>query len=141
MIVLIVGLVMGGMLLIIHQADPSRGSSEFQPLVGRWARSDGGYVLEVRSAAADGRIDARYFNPRPINVAKAGAERQGDTLSLFIELRDVGYPGSTYALLYDAESDQLRGTYYQAATEQRFEVTFVREKGFRAEDTHPSPPR
>jgi hypothetical protein len=45
---------------------------------------------------------------------------------VFVELRDVNYPGSTYALTYDAERDQLKGIYYQAAMQQQFEVFFVR---------------
>ena len=46
----------------------------------------------------------------------------------FIELRDVNYPGSTYTLTYDLASDQLKGIYFQAAEQQRFEVAFVRVK-------------
>jgi len=33
---------------------------------------------------------------------------------VFIELRDVNYPGSTYSLTYEPASDQLKGIYYQA---------------------------
>jgi hypothetical protein len=40
-------------------------------LRGRWVRPDGGYVIEVRDAQAGGRLDAAYFNPRPINVSRA----------------------------------------------------------------------
>ena len=40
----------------------------------------------------------------------------------------MNYPGSTYTLTYDPASDQLKGVYYQAALQQRFEVVFVRMK-------------
>src|SRR5262245_38211615 len=40
-------------------------------LVGRWQRPDGGYVIEIRNVATNGKLDAGYFNPRPINVARA----------------------------------------------------------------------
>ena len=40
-------------------------------LVGRWLRPDGGYVVEIRSAQVDGRLDDAYLNPRPINVSRA----------------------------------------------------------------------
>jgi len=102
--------------------------SKFEKLQGRWVRPDGGYVLEIRSAATDGKLDASYFNPRPINVAKAAALQDGQAVKVFIELRDVNYPGSTYTLVYDAASDQLQGIYYQAALQQQFEVFFERQK-------------
>ena len=40
---------------------------------------------------------------------------EGGALKLFIELRDVGYPGSTYTLTYLPAGDRLTGVYYQAA--------------------------
>jgi hypothetical protein len=43
-------------------------------------------------------------------------------------LRDTGYPGSAYNLVYDPESDQLKGIYSQAALHQDFDVYFVRMK-------------
>lgn len=101
-------------------------SSNFQKLKGRWQRPDGGYILEVISIAANGSMDAGYFNPRPIHVAKAEASREGSVEKVFIELRDVNYPGSTYTLDYDPTDDQLKGVYYQAVEKQRFPVLFVR---------------
>jgi len=102
--------------------------SGFGALNGRWLRLDGGYVLEIRAVDAGGTIDAAYFNPQPINVAKAEATRDGSTLRVFVELQAPNYPGSTYALTYDQGRDQLGGTYFQAALQQRFDVTFVRMK-------------
>lgn len=67
-----------------------------------------------------------YFNPQPIKVSKAEAAQEGATTKVFLELRDVHYPGSTYALIYDPTRDQLKGVYYQAALQQRFAVVFVR---------------
>ena len=52
----------------------------------------------------------------------------GDAMKVFIELRDVNYPGSTYTLTYDPASDQLKGVYYQAAAFRRFPVAYVRMK-------------
>ena len=104
------------------------GAPGFGPLTGRWARLDGGYVLEIRGVDAAGRIDATYLNPRPINVARAEATREGSVLKVFVELQAPGYPGSTYTLTYERQSDQLAGVYYQAARQQRFDVRFVRLK-------------
>ena len=73
-------------------------------------------------------VDATYSNPKPIHVAKAEAARDGTTTKLFIELRDVNYPGSTYTLAYEPQSDQLKGIYFQALQQQNFEVIFVRMK-------------
>ena len=106
----------------------STSNARFEKLPGKWLRPDGGYILEIRSATADGKLDAGYFNPRPINVAKAVALQDGQAIKVFVELRDVNYPGSTYTLAYDAESDQLKGIYFQAAMKQQFEVYFERVK-------------
>jgi hypothetical protein len=100
--------------------------SGFGRLNGRWLRPDGGYVLEIRGVDAGGAIDAVYLNPRPINVARAEATRDGSTLKILVELRAPGYPGSTYTLTYDPQRDQLVGVYFQAAMGQSFEVVFAR---------------
>jgi hypothetical protein len=83
-------------------------------------------VLDVRSVTPQGVVDAAYLNPRPIHVAKAEAFREGEALTLFIELRDVNYPGSTYRLVYDPAHDALVGTYFQALQKQSFDVSFER---------------
>ena len=71
-------------------------------------------------------MNAAYFNPRPINVAKAEASQDGGTIHVFIELRDVNYPGSTYNLTYNPADDSLKGIYFQAAIGQTFDVYFMR---------------
>lgn len=100
----------------------------FARVVGRWLRPDGGYVLELRKVEASGSVEAVYFNPNPIHVARAAAIQDGDKTKLFIELRDVNYPGCTYSLQYDAATDQLFGEYFQAAVRETFDVTFSRLK-------------
>jgi len=100
----------------------------FDTLNGRWLRLDGGYVLDIRAVDPSGKIDAIYLNPNLINIAKAEATRDGSTLKVFVELRAPNYPGSTYTLTYDPQQDQLRGTYFQAVQQQRFDVSFVRMK-------------
>ena len=102
-----------------EQPDPQR-------LVGRWVRPDGGYVLDVREVRADGTLKAAYFNPRPINVAKAEWRQKDGTLTLFVELRDVNYPGSTYTLQYDPASVRLKGIYFQAVEKQAYKIEFAR---------------
>jgi hypothetical protein len=109
-------------------ATPGDGKTNLKRLVGRWLRPDGGYVIEIRSVHADGRLDAGYYNPSPINVSQAKASHKGDALHVFIELYDEGYPGSTYDLTYNPQSDAFIGTYFQAALRQSFDVVFVRMK-------------
>ena len=100
----------------------------FQNLIGRWLRPDGGYIIEIRGVTKDGRMDVVYLNPRPIHVAQAEASWKSGNLQVFIELRDTGYPGSTYTLDYNPEQDVLTGIYFQAAMNQAFEVVFLRAK-------------
>src|SRR3972149_130958 len=78
-------------------------------LKGKWIRQDGGYVIEIRGVSIDGKLDAAYFNPNPIHVYRAEATQEGTALKLYLELRDVNYPGSYYTLTYDEKADQLRG--------------------------------
>jgi len=101
---------------------------DLEKIVGRWLRPDGGYIIEIRSVGANGRLDAGYFNPNPINVSIAEASHRGDAVRVFVELKDVGYPGSSYTLTYDPQRDLLSGTYFQAALNQTFDVIFVRTK-------------
>ena len=100
----------------------------FDRLKGRWQRPDGGYVIDIKDIEAGGQMTAAYFNPRPITVSQAQAALDGNTLKVFVELRDVNYPGATYNLTYDPQSDQLQGVYFQPALQQSFEIFFVRLK-------------
>lgn len=52
-------------------------------------------------------------------------QRRCQTTTGEVELRDTGYPGSTYTLLYDPDKDALLGLYYQAVQRRNFEVVFV----------------
>jgi len=97
-------------------------------LEGRWQRPDGGYVLELSGVGPAGQVKAAYSNPQPIHVSQAKWQEQGGRLGLFVELRDANYPGCTYTLEYQAETDQLVGLYFQAALRQQFDIEFVRMK-------------
>lgn len=108
-------------------ASATEATPELQKLKGQWLRPDGGYVIEVRNIDAKGQMEAAYFNPQPIHVARAEASQEGSTIRVFIELRDVNYPGCTYHLTYDAREDRLAGVYYQAAIKESYEVEFVRK--------------
>jgi len=58
-----------GLLTLVWTAEiDTARAADFQPLMGLWQRTDGGYVIEIRRIDADGKIAAGYFNPRPINA-------------------------------------------------------------------------
>ena len=99
-----------------------------QRLVGRWQRLDGDYVLTIQSIASDGRVTAAYSNPGPINVGSAVARKTAGELSLRVELRDRGYPGSYYTLTYDVGRDMLVGVYHHLGINENFDVVFQRRK-------------
>ena len=101
-------------------------AADYRSLIGHWQRTDGSYTIDVRRVAPDGTMEARYLNPREINVSQAKASTLKRYLKVILELRDVGYPGSTYTLLYDSEKDVMLGTYYQAVQRQNYDVMFVR---------------
>ncbi len=107
---------------------PKPAQVDYGRIAGKWLRPDGGYVLELSDVKAEGKLKAAYYNPRPINVAKAEWRSMDGSIQVFVELRDVNYPGSTYTLIYDSEQDRLNGYYYQAVQNMTFDVVFIRKK-------------
>ncbi|CAB5088777.1 hypothetical protein D3OALGB2SA_1161 [Olavius algarvensis associated proteobacterium Delta 3] len=111
------------------RSTPSKSvRARFQKLVGRWRRPDGGYILEINSVDPAGKLQASYYTPRPINVSLAYAAQEEDYARVYVELRDVGYPGATYSLTYHKEQDAFAGHYHQPAAEQTYRVIFLRQK-------------
>jgi hypothetical protein len=104
------------------------GFSAAQKLEGRWVRQSGGYVLVLQDIMPDGSLKAYYLNPRNINVHVANWKFEDERLFLYVEMRDVNYPGSNYTLMYRAATDVLWGSYYQAVQKQNMDVSFVRSK-------------
>ena len=142
-VVLIVAVIAGAASFIFYQFRPTESDQmplsaagqsksgptvEFRKLIGRWLRPDGGYVIEIINISSGGKMEAAYFNPRSINVSRAEASRTKGGLEVFVELRDTGYPGSTYTLTYNPQQDMMTGIYFQATIGQSFEVIFVRAK-------------
>lgn len=109
-------------------AAAAEAPAEVRKMLGKWLRSDGTYVLELRGADAGGTVRAGYFNPKSINVSRAIWMRGAEGLQIAVELNDVGYPGAMYVLNYDAKEDRLSGKYTQPQMQQTFEVDFVRQK-------------
>ena len=101
---------------------------DYNQLVGRWQRPDGGYILEIRSALPNGKLDAGYFNPNPIHIGRAEWVVKDKKLYVLVELQDTNYPGSTYGLEYRPATDVLVGNYFQAVEQSNYDVEFIREK-------------
>ena len=70
-------------------AAPAAESADFGPLKGRWVRQDGDYMIEIKSVGADGKLEAGYFNPRPIHVGKAEAEAREGRVRVFDPAKTV----------------------------------------------------
>lgn len=114
----------------VGRPEPEAKKTEdpLRAVIGKWVRPDGGYVLEIKDIAPDGTAMCAYLNPNPIRVSQAGVKRTGDTVMVFVELRDEGYPGCQYRLVHDQSTGQLRGVYYQAAVQETYDIYFVRLK-------------
>lgn len=94
-------------------------------LLGRWLRPDGNYIIQINTINEDKKIEAQYFNPKPINIARAEIIPD-DNLHIFIEFNDKGYEGSSYDLIYDPVNDALIGKYFQATYGQTYQIGFIR---------------
>ena len=99
-----------------------------EKLVGRWQRTDGGYIIELKNPTQAGLIEAGYFNPNPIHVGKSAWQSKDGRLMIMVELQDQNYPGSLYNLEYQTQVDKLTGTYFQAVERVSYNVEFTRIK-------------
>ena len=97
-------------------------------LIGRWARTDGGYTLDIKSIPSTGYPDIAYFNPAPIKVGDAQVSTENGVIKVYVMFDDPekGYPGSIYQLEYNKEADVLAGTYFQAVMKQEYSISFIR---------------
>ena len=97
-------------------------------LIGDWVRTDAGYLIKIINVNVDGTLEAKYFNPKPINVGEATWKEHNSNLEITVVLKDVNYPGSKYTLSYLQDRDVLAGNYYQAVQGLDFYVEFAKRK-------------
>ena len=109
---------------VVHQTPPLNKDL----IIGDWVRTDAPYEIKISELTDGGSMKTGYFNPRSINVSKALWTFADNTLKIYIELRDVNYPGSNYNLTYFKENDSLAGKYFQAVEGVTYEVGFTRKK-------------
>jgi hypothetical protein len=103
-------------------------SADSSRLAGTWERTDAPYQLVITDIKDDGSMTAIYLNPNPVNVSKSNWVDGKDVMSIFVELRDVNYPGSNYSLTYFPDRDMLIGKYFQAVRGMTYDVAFARAK-------------
>ena len=125
----VIAIAAGGWVVFQARTAGKQEKNDYSKLVGDCVRPDGGYVIHISSINPDGTIQAAYFNPSPIHIAAANAALHNNTIKLLVELRDVGYPGSKYDLVYMPDDDILQGTYFQAQIQELYDVVFLRKKG------------
>jgi hypothetical protein len=94
-------------------------------ILGAWIRPDGNYILEFVAINADNKVEANYYNPRPIQISMAHIKKE-DRIKIYIEFDDTNYRGSYYDLQYDPANDALTGNYYQATYGQTYPIAFIR---------------
>jgi len=95
-------------------------------LEGKWERTDGGYVIELKNPTPDGKINAGYYNPKPIHVGRSGWQYTAGKIIVTVELQDANYPGSLYTLQFFHRDNVMAGTYFQAVEKVNYDVEFRR---------------
>ena len=123
-------------ILAVAQEAPIEPKYELSPAIaklpecsdfyGTWLRSDGTYRVEIEPGAGAGEVVARYFNPDPINVEGASFDQIDGQPRIEFVLRDEGYPGSIYQLVFFAERRVLVGSYARPGAEPA-QVYFVKQ--------------
>ncbi len=100
--------------------------ADAKAVIGDWKRSAGGYRLLIREI--EGGIRVEYESPSQgnVRVSQSKMRIKDSKIQIEITLNDVNYPGSNYDLMYDENTDTIKGTYtYPQGT---MYVSFVRGK-------------
>ena len=109
-------------------SSPTDSSSDYQGLVGKWVRTEGGSQLFI-DRTADGSLKVGYFNPqwyRWVTIAGFSVKKQMWGVLVTVKLHDRGYPGNYYEL--SLQGSRLVGTYHMLGSESKaLAVTFNKE--------------
>lgn len=97
-------------------------------ITGQWVRTDAPYQLRISDVKDNGTMTVAYFNPKDIYVGKSSWAELNGTISIYVELQDVNYPGSNYTLYYVPGQDVLSGKYFQAVEGVTYDISFARVK-------------
>ncbi len=100
-------------------------------LIGEWSQMGTPYFIKITGVLDTGKLDAAFYDPNypvKIEIEKANWTKTGTLLSIYIELQDPEYPGSSFKLNYIPERDVLVGTYFNALTGMVYPMEFNRIK-------------
>ena len=111
-------------LYMLARADPFNASGGASLLGDKLERGE--EVIALKRRDNNGEMQVGYFNPRPIKVGRAEAFEKDGKAQMYLELRDVNYPGSYYSLAFNPATGLLAGIYFQAVLRETYEVEFVR---------------
>ena len=94
LIVAVAGLCIISAAALLMVKRSNRINEQQQMLLGRWVRPDGGYIIHIVDIASDGKLEAKYYNPRPIHVEQAEVTqtRRVRNCSLNSEIPDIPVP-------------------------------------------------
>ena len=112
-----------------QRAEPTRSIPDSDTRVrlsGWWLRHDQSYMMVLDEISETGEVDARYLNPKPVHVSKAGIWIEDGFIRLLLELTDKNYPGNYYELAYAADRDIWIGLYHHLGNDETYEVYFTR---------------
>lgn len=98
----------------------------FQIVEGRWQARNGTAVIYIKNINPTGSIDMQYVDLEAVHVTQAQAARDGKATRLTIWLRYSYSLCCLYNLMYDPQSDQLKGTFWRKGSSKTAEVVFER---------------
>jgi hypothetical protein len=101
--------------IFVNDTQAQSGTTDYEKLVGKWVRPDGGYILVIKNVRFDGSIEAEYLNPNRISISKAHVKTELGKINIFVE-----------TLTYDKDTDSLVGVYHHLGINKKFDVHFMR---------------
>ena len=82
----------------------------------------------IETTSPDGKLVARYMNPRPINVSKAQWLRSDARLKLMVELRIAATPAASTSSITTRRTTRCSARTITSGSSEDFQVAFYRLK-------------
>ena len=97
-------------------------------LTGEWSETGTPNLIKITGVDESGRLQIGFFNPKSITVLKSNWIKNGNLLSVYIELQDEKYMNSNFKLNYVPERDMLVGEFYDAMQDFTCPTEFAKIK-------------